>query len=143
MMRKIKEIIVHCSASKPKVDIGAAEIRRMHIKDNGWADIGYHYVIRLDGTVEKGRAEYRQGAHCYGHNRHSIGVCYVGGVSQNGENTDTRTPQQKESLRKLLDELCSRYHCEIHGHNEYSHKDCPCFDAYSEYLDIVQRHKRF
>lgn len=136
MMRKINEIIVHCSATKPKVNIGAAEIKQWHIRDNHWADIGYHYVIRLDGTIEKGRAEWRAGAHCYGHNAHSIGVCYVGGLTQSGEASDTRTPEQKKSLIKLLRDLKERYHCEIHGHNEYSNKNCPCFDAYAEYKNL-------
>ena len=141
MMRKIKEVIVHCSATKPKVDIGVDRIREWHVRDNKWADIGYHYVVRLDGTVEKGRAEYKTGAHCYGHNRHSIGVCYVGGLDQNGSSSDTRTPQQKKSLEKLIDNLCNRYHCEVHGHNEYSDKDCPCFNAHEEYLHITQKYK--
>lgn len=136
MMRKINEIIVHCSATKPLVDIGVSEIRKMHIQNNNWADIGYHYVIRRNGFIEKGRPEYRAGAHCCGHNRHSIGVCYVGGLDQNGESKDTRTKEQKESMRKLLKELVEKYHCTIHGHNEYSTKACPCFNARDEYADI-------
>lgn len=135
-MRKINEIIVHCSATKPKVDIGAAEIRQWHVKDNHWADIGYHYVIRLNGTIEKGRAEWRAGAHCIGHNAHSIGVCYVGGLDQNGKSADTRTPEQKKALLKLLRELKSRYHCDVHGHNEFAKKDCPCFNAHEEYKNL-------
>lgn len=136
MIRKINEIIVHCSATKPKVDIGVKELRRMHIEDNHWADIAYHYVIRLNGYIEKGRPDYKAGAHCYGHNRHSIGVCYVGGVDQNGNNADTRTKAQKESLRKLLKDLAFKYRASIHGHNEYAAKDCPCFNAHEEYKDI-------
>lgn len=136
MMRKINEIIVHCSATKPSVDIGVKEIRNMHVQENKWADIGYHYVVRLNGIVERGRAEYRAGAHCYGHNRHSIGVCYVGGLNQSGESCDTRTAAQKKALRELLSKLVEKYHCEIHGHNEYSSKACPCFNAREEYRDL-------
>lgn len=135
-MRAIKEIIIHCTATKPSVDWGVKEIRRCHINDNGWADIGYHYVIRLNGFIERGRAEWRQGSHCYGHNRHSIGVCYVGGLDQNGNPSDTRTPAQRRAMLTLLKELVQKYHCEIHGHNEYSSKDCPCFNAYEEYKGL-------
>lgn len=135
-MRAIKEIIVHCTATKPSVDWGVKEIRRCHINDKGWADIGYHYVIRLNGFIERGRAEWRQGAHCVGHNRHSIGVCYVGGLDQNGNPSDTRTPAQRRAMLTLLKELTQKYHCEIHGHNEYSTKACPCFNAYEEYKGL-------
>lgn len=135
-MRAIKEIIVHCTATKPSVDWGVKEIRRCHINDKGWADIGYHYVIRLNGFIERGRAEWRQGAHCVGHNKHSIGVCYVGGLDQNGKPSDTRTPAQRRAMLTLLKELTQKYHCEIHGHNEYSSKACPCFNAYEEYKGL-------
>lgn len=141
MMRKIKELIIHCSATKPKVDVGVADIRKWHIQDNHWADIGYHYVIRLDGTIEKGRPEWRAGAHCYGHNAHSIGICYVGGLSQQGDEVDTRTDAQKNSLVKLISQLLEKYRCEVHGHNEYSNKKCPCFDAHTEYLPLVCKYK--
>lgn len=135
-MRAIKEIIIHCTATKPSVDWGVKEIRRCHINDNGWSDIGYHYVIRLNGFIERGRAEWRQGAHCVGHNRHSIGVCYVGGLDQNGNPSDTRTPAQRRAMLTMLKELIQKYHCEIHGHNEYSTKACPCFNAYEEYKEL-------
>lgn len=135
-MRIINEIIVHCSATKPSVDIGVTELRRYHVNEKGWADIGYHYVVRLNGFIEKGRSIYRAGAHCVGHNRHSIGVCYVGGLDCNGEHDDTRTPAQKRALRELLKELTTRYRCPIHGHRDFSNKDCPCFDATKEYADL-------
>lgn len=135
-MRKITEIIVHCTATKPNVDWGVREIRNCHVNDKGYADIGYHFVVRRNGFIEKGRAEWRQGAHCYGHNRHSIGVCYVGGLNQQGEAEDTRTEAQKRALRQLLGELVMKYKCEIHGHNEYSSKKCPCFNAFREYRSL-------
>lgn len=136
MMRKIDKIIVHCTATKPKVDWGVTEIRRCHVQDNKWADIGYHYVVRLDGTIEKGRPEYKAGAHCYGHNRHSIGVCYVGGCDQNGVSADTRTAAQKKSLRSLLQKLYNQYRCPIYGHRDLGKTECPGFNAKSEYSDI-------
>ena len=132
-MRAIKEIIIHCSATKPSVDIGVREIKVWHTRDNHWEDIGYHYVIRRNGFIERGRPEWRPGAHCTGHNRHSIGVCYVGGLDQNGNPSDTRTPAQKRALLTLLKELVTKYKCEIHGHREFAQKACPCFDAYNEY----------
>lgn len=138
-MRAIKEIIVHCTATQPNIDVGVREITQWHVKDHGWSGCGYHYVIRKNGFIEKGREVWRQGAHCVGHNRHSIGVCYVGGLDGFMRPCDTRTDAQKRALRKLLSELVEKYHCEIHGHREYSSKACPCFDAYSEYKDLWQK----
>ena len=78
-MRKIRKIIIHCSATKEGHDIDAAEIKKWHVEGNGWSDIGYHYVIKLDGTVEEGRPLERSGAHTLNHNFDSIGICYIGG----------------------------------------------------------------
>ena len=78
-MRKIRKIIIHCSATKEGQDIDAKEIKKWHVEGNGWSDIGYHYVIKLDGTVEEGRPIERSGAHTLNHNHDSIGVCYIGG----------------------------------------------------------------
>lgn len=143
-MRVINDIIVHCSGTKCKTDIGAKEIKDYHTAPKphgqGWKDIGYHYVIRLDGTIEKGRLVSRAGAHCYGHNAHSIGVCYVGGLDQSGDEADTRTPQQKASLLKLITNLIRMYRCDVHGHHDYNRsKGCPCFDAHREYTNIYRR----
>lgn len=79
-MRKITEFIIHCSATREGQDVTAADIRRWHVKGNGWKDIGYHFVIHLDGTIELGRPIAEVGAHCAGHNAESIGICYVGGL---------------------------------------------------------------
>lgn len=78
-MRPVRRIIVHCSLTRPDQDIGAEEITRWHVNENGWSDIGYHYVIRRDGTLEAGRPLSREGAHCKGNNDDSIGICLVGG----------------------------------------------------------------
>lgn len=128
-MRTINEIIIHCSATPEGRDFTAADIDRMH-RTRGWSSIGYHYVIRLDGTVESGRPEERPGAHCYGRNAHSIGVCYIGGVDRNNKPKDTRTAAQKASLVKVVRSLLDRYPgASVHGHNEYAAKDCPSFDV--------------
>jgi len=100
--------------------------------------IGYHYVIRRNGKLETGRPEYMVGAHCKGHNKHSIGVCYEGGLDANGISADTRTKAQKQEMLRLLQELKGRYpHALIVGHHDLNPlKDCPCFDAVHEYRDL-------
>lgn len=137
-MRNINKIIVHCSATPEGKDVKTETIRGWHIKGNGWNDIGYHYVIELDGSVHKGRDESKVGAHCQGYNFNSIGVCYVGGVAKDGKTPkDTRTEKQKESLLVLLKELKAKYpRATIHGHREFAAKACPSFDAKSEYKDL-------
>ncbi|MGN0219672.1 MAG: N-acetylmuramoyl-L-alanine amidase [Muribaculaceae bacterium] len=135
-MRKITEIIVHCTATRERLDIGAAEIDRYH-RQRGFDSIGYHYVVRLDGSIEKGRDESAVGAHCLSHNVCSIGVAYVGGLDADGKPKDTRTPAQKRSLSALLTELRRRYPgAKIHGHRDFAAKACPCFDATKEYVAL-------
>ena len=108
-MRDISEIIVHCSATPKGRAVDTAEIRRWHVEDNKWSDIGYHFVVELDGDIGVGRPQERSGAHCKGKNATSIGVCYVGGVSENGTAEDTRTDEQKVSLETLLGLLKKTY----------------------------------
>lgn len=135
--RAINEIIVHCTASYEGNAMTVEQIRRMHIRERGWSDIGYHYVVYLDGSIHNGRDVNISGAHCSGHNLHSIGVVYVGGLAKNGKPKDTRTPAQKAGLLKLLKELKRLYpKATIHGHREYARKDCPCFDARKEYAGL-------
>lgn len=81
-MRKINDLIVHCAATYDTMDIGVKEIRKVHVDENGWKDIGYHFVIRRDGTVEKGRDVSVIGAHVLNHNANSIGICLAGGLSK-------------------------------------------------------------
>lgn len=99
---------------------------------------GYHYVIPTDGTVEAGRDKAEVGAHCKNHNRHSIGVCYIGGLSADGKPMDTRTEAQRIALRKLLEALHRKYPSAlIVGHRDLNpQKACPCFDAAGEYSDL-------
>lgn len=137
LMRTINEIIVHCTATPEGKDFKAKDIDRWH-KERGWKKIGYHYVVDLDGTIEKGRGENEVGAHCSGRNAHSIGVVYVGGLDKDGKTPkDTRTKEQKEALWKILISLIIKYpDATIHGHNEFSSKACPCFNVKEEYKDI-------
>lgn len=136
-MRQINKIIVHCTATPEGRDVSVDTIRKWHVEDNGWSDIGYHWVVTLSGAIEKGRPESRSGAHAKGFNKNSIGVVYVGGVDSAMRPKDTRTEGQKETLRCLLEDLKDRYpNAEIIGHRDVSSKVCPSFDAKKEYADI-------
>lgn len=135
--RTINEIIVHCSATKEGLDYTVDDIRKWH-KSQGWSDIGYHYVVYRDGSINPGRDVDIAGAHCTNHNSHSIGVCYVGGVAKNGKTAkDTRTDAQKTGLLNLLKELKALYpNAKIYGHRDFAKKDCPSFNAREEYKNI-------
>jgi N-acetyl-anhydromuramyl-L-alanine amidase AmpD len=134
-MRHITLIVIHCSAVKPDQQSSAAQIDSWHRQRGFHLGIGYHYVIRRDGTLEMGRPEYMVGAHCKNHNQHSIGVCYEGGLNARGDPADTRTPQQRETMRQLINELRERYPKAIvvGHHNLNPLKACPCFDAVKEF----------
>ena len=134
--RRIDAIIVHCTATPPGMKVTVDDIDRWH-KARGWKGIGYHYVVDLDGTVYRGRADDCVGAHCKGHNAHSIGVCYVGGLDRQGKPKDTRTAAQKAALLTLIRELRQRFpRATVHGHREFANKACPCFDAKKEYSQV-------
>lgn len=150
-IRKITEIIVHCEATPEGEDFTPEQVSASHklrhfspYTRNGktWY-IGYHYVIQLDGSIIACRPESIKGCHCSGHNANSIGVSYVGGCAprsvKNWMNIpkDTRTPQQKASLLKLLKELKQRYpNATIHSHRDFANKACPSFDATKEYKNL-------
>ena len=136
-MRTINEIIVHCTATPEGKDYTVDDITRWH-KDRGFKTIGYHYVVYRDGSVHEGRPLAEVGAHCKGHNAHSIGVCYVGGLTADGRKAkDTRTLEQKEALVLLLVRLKTKFPlAEIHGHRDFAAKECPSFDATMEYEGI-------
>ena len=136
-MRQIKEIIIHCADTPEGRDVRAEDIKRWHTKERGWNDIGYHYVIDLDGTIEPGRPIEVAGAHCTGHNADSIGICYVGGCDAKMQPKDTRTEEQKASLITLLKYLVAKYPgVKIYGHRDFSSKACPSFDAKTEYANL-------
>lgn len=138
-MRKIDGIVIHCSATPAGKPFRAADIERWHV-GQGWADIGYHYVIPLDGSIEPGREIETPGAHVSGHNARTIGICYVGGM--NAANTapaDTLNPQQDDALRLIVDGLRARWpNATIRGHRDYPgvKKACPSFDV----SDWCRRH---
>ena len=141
-MRTITLIVIHCSAVRPDQTSSKEDIEKWH-KDRGFKCIGYHYVIRRDGTIELGRPEWMVGAHCHvagqNHNKYSIGVCYEGGLDLRGQPADTRTAEQKQTMRRLLEELHARYpRAMIVGHHDLNpYKDCPCIiDVVKEYADL-------
>lgn len=149
-MRKIKYIVLHCSATKEGQKATVADIDRWH-KARGFRKIGYHYVIYLDGSIHKGRDISETGAHVTGNNSNSIGICYVGGLNASGKPKDTRTPDQKAALFYLLQQLREQFpNAMICGHRDFSPdlngngivepgewmKVCPCFNAIPEYKNV-------
>lgn len=158
-MKEIDSIIIHCSATHAGQDLRAKDIDRMH-RERGFNQIGYNFVIDLDGTVEAGRSTNIDGAHCNtkgfsgeSYNKHSIGICYIGGLDKNGKAADTRTPEQKTALRKLITKLCKSYTIiELLGHRDTSPdldgsgeiepiefiKNCPCFDVRAEFNNFLK-----
>ena len=129
-MRNINKVIVHCSDTYPDMDIGAEDIRLWHVEERGWDDIGYHYVIRRCGRVEKGREESVSGAHAKGHNENSIGVCMVGGKAQGPVHPVNFTRSQWRALDALVTRLQNDYPgIDVIGHSDVSKKPCPMFDV--------------
>lgn len=150
-MRTITLLVVHCSGVQPHQSSSVRQIDEWHHQAGYSNGIGYHYVVRRDGTVEPGRPEEVVGAHVKNHNRYSLGICYEGGLDAAGRPADTRTPAQKQALRTLLEELHAIYpRACIVGHRDLSPdrngdgqvsrnewvKECPCFDAIAEYRDL-------
>lgn len=132
-MRKINAIIVHSTATPAGREVSISDIRTWHIA-RGFSDIGYHFVVLLDGTIMPGRPVAIAGAHCRGHNANSIGVAYVGGVDSHSlKPADTRTPSQKIALKHLLRTLSLEHSCKVFGHRDFAVTDCPSFDVKSEY----------
>jgi len=131
-MRTINKIIIHCSATPEGRHHTVKDIDRWH-RDRGFAEIGYHWVVYLDGSIHPGRNENIAGAHTVGHNANSIGICYIGGVDESMKIKDTRTAQQKTALRNLVSDLLKKYPgATIHGHNEFAAKACPSFNVKTE-----------
>lgn len=140
-MRKIREIINHCSATVEGQHVTVETITRWHKRRNPpFRTIGYHFVIYLDGTIHEGRPVSETGAHVSGRNRDTIGICYIGGYDKNKRPKDTRTPAQKAALLSLHRRLLKEYPAieEISGHREYANKACPCFDARAEYQHLLE-----
>ncbi|QDP52349.1 MAG: putative endolysin [Prokaryotic dsDNA virus sp.] len=141
-----ERITVHCSANKKGRYLTVNELRRYHVETLKWSDVGYHYVIRTDGAVDKGRPLTQQGAHVRGHNKNNIGICLIGGLDAKGKPSFTYTDAQMHALYGLVISLCLEHGISYHkvcGHRDFSPdlngdgeitsdefiKDCPCFDV--------------
>ena len=138
-MRSITLIVIHCSAVKPDQMSSVAQIDSWHRERGYKFGVGYHYVVRRDGSIETGRPEWMVGAHCLNYNKYSIGVCYEGGLDARGQPADTRTAAQKATLRQLLTDLHRRYpRAVIVGHHDLNpQKACPCIkNVAQEYADM-------
>lgn len=128
-------LVVHCSATQNKPEYTWKTIDQMH-RQRGWLGIGYHFVILTDGVIQNGRPLEAIGSHVLGYNDDSVGICLIGGTDRNGKSVDNFTEKQKESLKKLLDWLKSKYpKAKVLGHRDFPGvaKDCPCFDVQSWY----------
>ncbi|API60926.1 hypothetical protein BSL82_03910 [Tardibacter chloracetimidivorans] len=131
-------IAVHCAATPEGKHFDATDIDGWHLKQ-GWAGIGYHYVVHLNGSIETGRPEGAIGSHVAGHNSEALSVVYIGGVDRDGHPKDTRTPEQKDALKQLLRSLKAKYKgAVIQGHRDFPKvaKACPSFDAKAEYANL-------
>tara|TARA_R100001129_G_scaffold185899_1_gene175627 strand:+ start:3386 stop:3817 length:432 start_codon:yes stop_codon:yes gene_type:complete len=127
--KETKYIVIHCSATKPTMDIGAYEIDRWH-RERGWLEIGYHFVLKRNGIIELGRPMEAVGAHAKGYNDESISLCLIGGLNQKNKPEKNFTDEQWKALDNSLEFLKKIYPvAQIIGHNEISNKACPCFDV--------------
>lgn len=149
--KKTEIIFVHCTATPEGKEFHAKDIDKMH-RARGFNGIGYHYIICLDGSIEKGRPDDTVGAHVQNYNSISVGISYIGGVEKDGKTAkDTRTPAQKAAMVTLLRDLKAKYPgAKIMGHRDISPdlngngrvdpyeriKECPCFDAIPEYAGL-------
>ena len=132
--KSTESIVIHCSATKSSMDIGLVEIRKWHVEDNGWRDVGYHYLIRRNGEVELGRRHDDTGAHAAGYNHKTIGVCMVGGMADDNSAENNFTDKQWTSVSDLIKQLKVNYpDVNVIGHNEISSKECPSFDVQKWY----------
>lgn len=138
-MRAIHKLIVHCSATPEFRKVTVEDLRKWHVEERGWSDIGYHFFIDLLGEIHECRPLERTGAHAKGNNFDSIGICYAGGLDTKHMAKDTRTDKQKDALQDLLCQLKGLYpKSVVYGHNNFSNKECPCFDAKEEYKYISE-----
>ena len=138
LLKEVKYLVVHCTATPLSQRVSVEDIDRWH-KAQGWSGIGYHWYVDRDGHIFPGRSEREAGAHVIGYNHCSIGICYEGGLDEQGNSADTRTPSQKAALLFIIKDLKQSYpNAVILGHRDFPgvHKDCPCFDAKTEYSYI-------
>lgn len=140
-MRNLDTIVLHCSATPEDRWHDAEDIRDWHVDGRGWSDIGYHYVILLDGEIEEGRPISRQGAHVKGYNETTVGVCYIGGTDADGNAKDTMNEEQELAFEQIVFCLREEFgdHLDIMGHRDFPgvYKDCPCFDVREKFDYLI------
>ena len=133
LRKKTDSIIIHCAATKASMDIGYKEIRKWHVENNGWDDVGYHFIIRRNGQLEKARPEGYSGAHAPSHNGRSIGICLVGGMAEDGSAENNFTLEQFLTLKDLVNMIMDKYSdiTEILGHCDVQENkpNCPGFNV--------------
>ena len=136
-MRKLDRIILHCTATPEGRHVDVDTIRVWH-KARGWSDVGYHFIIYIDGSVHSGRDVSKTGAHVAGHNATTIGVVYVGGTDAAGKAKDTMNAAQETAFVNLVKHLRDEYGpLTLHGHNEYAAKACPSFIVKDKFKWLV------
>lgn len=129
-MLPIKYLTIHCAATKETAKFTCQDIRRMDVERFGQPS--YHLVIARDGSYERHMRDDRLGAHVGKHNTGNIGICYIGGLDANGKPKDTRTPEQRATMRALVKTYQEKYPgIEVLGHRDWPKvaKDCPCFSV--------------
>ena len=144
MTRRIEHIVIHCSATNPSQDIGAEEIDAWH-KKRGWAGIGYHYVIRRNGEIEKGRPDDKAGAHVQGHNARTLGICLIGGLGDDNRAKPAYTAKQWDTLELLVRHLKTQHpKAEVLGHRDFPsiNKACPCFNVADWWAFVNETNER-
>lgn len=131
-MKNITHVVLHYSATYDHLNLGVKDIDAMH-KKRGWKGCGYHYVIKLDGTVERGRPETEVGAHVGGQNSGKIGICCIGGLKTASgayKGLDTRTPAQVAAQIALIKDILKRHPgAKVVGHRDLAATQCPGFDV--------------
>lgn len=137
-MRQIKQIIVHCTATRPDwwekktINEQVKEVEKWHVVDRGWKAIGYHYLVGRNGEVVQGRPIEMIGSHARGHNKDSIGIALFGGFGSDADDLATEhfTPLQLAAAYDLIRKLQGQYNIKnerVIGHNRISSKACPGF----------------
>lgn len=140
LLKTVNFIVVHCADTPSTMDLTVDLLRKWHVKENGWSDIGYHFLVKFDGSVLGCRAETFQGAHCKKVNDCSIAICLEGGHKWQ----NNFTPLQMRALRVLIHGLKEKYNnAAVVGHNHFDDKDCPAFNVVEWYeSQLTQRNQK-
>ncbi len=129
-LAKVSFLVVHCAATKSHMDVTVDDLKKWHVVENGWDDIGYHYFIKFDGSIHQCRSEKYQGAHCKTVNDKSLAICLEGGF----DGVDNFTMSQKKSLFDLIqDRKLAHPNAAVVGHSHFDYKACPSFDVVTWY----------